>query len=160
MADETSPEDLDALMSGAAKERAHPILTDKQVAEAKAKARAAVDAQRVAQAMKAVEAEETRRLAREEGLTTGIGYLEELVSITIDLPRSSPCISLNGGTRVYWHGHTYNDVPRHIANSLSETMFRCWRAEEQADGKSTDQMLWSPRHTAINGSTGTMGVLH
>ena len=147
--------------TGGEEERLHPILTNKQVLEAKAKARKTIEAARVAAAMKAVEAEETRRLAREEGVTTGVDYLDELVSITIDLPRSSPYIMVNGPTgRIYWHGVTYPAVPRHVANSLSETMHRLRRAEEQADGKSLDQMLHKPRHTAINGSTGALSVLH
>jgi hypothetical protein len=158
----TTADDLDALMEAtekAAEVRLHPILTNEQVLEARSKARKAVDAQRVAAAMKEEERKETSRLAREEGLTTGIGYLEELVHIAIDLPRSAPCISVNGGTRAFWHGHGY-DVPRHVANSLSESMYRCWAAEEQADGKSRYDILYKPRHTAINGMTGAVGVMH
>ena len=144
----TTADDLDDMLAKAeaaqSEERLHPILTNEQVLKARAKARETVDAQRVAAAMKEEERKETSRLAREEGLTTGIGYLEELVHIAIDLPRSAPCISVNGGTRAFWHGHGY-DVPRHVANSLSESMYRCWAAEEQADGKSRYDILYKPR---------------
>lgn len=155
----TKKDELDDLMGvgpeDQGEERLHPILSNEQVMEARAKARKAIEAQRVAAAMKAEEEKETRRLSREEGLTTGVGYLEEIVHVAIDLPRSSPHISLNGGTRVYWHGQGY-DVPRHIANSLAETMYRCWRAEEQADGKSLDQMLHTPRNPTISGRSGAV----
>lgn len=153
-------DDLDAILARAeetSEERLHPILTNEQVLEARAKARKAIEAQRVAAAMKAEEAKETDRLRNEEGFTSGVDYLDELVSITIDLPRSAPYIMVNGPRgSIYWHGVTYPAVPRHVANSLSETMFRLRRAEEQADGKTTDEMLYKPRNSVINGRTGVI----
>lgn len=160
MSDDTKPEDLDALMSGEPKQRLHPILSDKQVLEARAKAREVIEKERVAAAMKDVERQETDRLRREEGLTTGIGMMDEIVDVTIDLPRSALYIMVNGPRgSLYWHGHTYS-VPRHVANSLSENMFRLWRAEDQADGKSIDQMLMRKQDSIINGRTGVISSVH
>lgn len=131
----------------------HPILSAEDVAKARAKAKEKLQAERRAAAMRDVEAQETERLRREEGLTTGISSEDELVWLTIDLPDWSPSINVNG--MPYWHGHPYR-VPRHVQRTLLEQMQNAWRAHDQTEGKSTAQMFQSRRNSVINGRTGVI----
>lgn len=139
----------------AAEPRLHDILSNEEVLEARAKARATLDKERRTAAMKDVEARETRRLRLEDGLTSGIGYLNEIVDVTIDLPPVAAFILVNGPMgHAYHHGRTY-PVPRHVANSLNETMGRMWRQADQEDGKDLTQTYGRKRNTTINGRTGS-----
>lgn len=136
--------------------RLHPVLTDEDFLAAKAKAKARVDKDRRAAAMKAVEDEEAHRLQFEEGLTSDLSELSDIVHVTIDLPPWATNINLNGPRgRFYWHGHGY-DVPRHVANSLSESMFRMWRHEDQVEGRDMKQQYARKRDTMINARTGAV----
>lgn len=136
--------------------RLHPLLTNAEVEAAKAKARSRVEAERKAAAIEALEQQETERLRIEEGLTTGIGAMDEIVSVTIDLPPYADKISVNGplGSH-YYHGKTY-DVPRHVAASLAEMMGRMWRHEDQVEGRDLRQTYARKRDTSINARTGAV----
>lgn len=150
-------EDLNALKAES-EERLHPILSNEQVLAARAKAKKTVEADRVKAAMAAIEKEETQRLRVEEGLTTGIDAMDELVDITIDLPPyAGTCININGPMGMhYYHGKTYPAVPRHVAQSLNEMMFRMWRHEDQTEGRDIRQMYARKRDTSISARTGAV----
>lgn len=159
MTDKPDKNDLDDLMGldegggEAAKERLHPILSDKDFLAAQAKARQWLDADRRAAAMAAVETQELERLRVEEGLTTGIDNEDVIVGFTVDLPLYAPSIVLN--RRPYWHGRHY-DVPLHVARTLSDEQWKAWRHDDQIDGKSIAQRLMQKRNTMINGRTGSV----
>lgn len=113
----------------------HPFLSNEDVAVAKAAARKAIERERRDVAMRAVEEAEKQRLRVEEGLVTGDGVADEMVTIVMDLAPYTDKVSINGSFgKHYWTGHTYT-VPRHVADTLSEMMFRSWRQEDQKDGK-------------------------
>ncbi len=133
--------------------RLHPILTNAEVLEARAKARSKIDAERRKAAMLEVEQRESHRLRTEEGLTSGITGEDELVTFTVDLPTWAPWISVNG--EPYWHSHTYQ-VPRHVSRSLAEQSQSAWRADDQTEGKSIAQQMQNKRHSTINGRSGAI----
>lgn len=132
-------------------ESPHPILSVEEVASAKKRARDVLDKERRAAAMKQVQEEETQRLRREEGLTSGITDEDKLVWMTIDLPEWCDRIPVNG--LAYFHGHSYQ-VPLHVYRSLSEQIQNSWRSNDLADGKSMLQTFQSRRDTKINGANG------
>jgi len=133
--------------------RLHPILSNEEVLEARAKARSKIDAERRKAAMREVEERETHRLKTEEGLTSGITGEDELVNFSVNLPSWAPWIAVNG--EPYWHGHTY-PVPRHVARSLAEQSQRSWWADDQTEGKSIAQQLQGKHRSVINGRTGAI----
>lgn len=110
-----------------------PMFSAKEIAEIKAKAKAEILADKKAAAKKQMMADEKVRLQREEGLTTGNSYADEIVNIMIDLAPYAASIMVNGSP--YWHGHMY-PVPRHVAASLQETMFNTWRHQAEIKGES------------------------
>lgn len=138
--------------------RLHAILSNDEVARARAKARERIEGERKLAALRAVEDEEVNRLRVEEGLTTGDSAMDELVDITINLPPYTPNILINGGTHrsVYWHGVTYHGVPRHIYDTLMEQMWRCENQEQQVDGKSLADRMRRKRDTRLNANTGAV----
>ena len=146
MPEQTKPVDLDALMAAEAA-GAHPVLSAKEVADAKAKARAAVDKARKDAATKQLIEQETVRLQREEGLVAGDPVADELVKLTVDLPEHAANITVN--MQPFWHGHTY-DVPRHVANSLREQMQRAWAHQHEIDGKNLTQHYQMARETVLS----------
>lgn len=133
--------------------RLHPILTNEQVEAAKAKALLKLQKEREAAAMRQVEQEETERLRREEGLTSGIGVEDELVHVIIDVPDWVPWVAVNG--QPYWAGFSYK-VPRHVQRTIQEQMQNAWRTHDLADGKSMTDQFKSRRHTIMNGATGAI----
>lgn len=133
------------------KSEAHPILSAEEVTAAKKRARDVLDKERRAAAMKQVQEEETQRLRREEGLTSGITDEDKLVWITIDLPEWCDRIPVNG--LAYFHGHSYQ-VPLHVYRSLSEQIQNSWRSDDLAEGKSMLQNFQSRRNTKIDGANG------
>lgn len=150
----------DAPQEASGEDRLHPILTNADVREAQANARKKVDDDRRKAAMKDVEKRESVRLRMEEGLTSGIDYLDEMVDVTMDLPPWAPFISVNGsspgqGGRVYHHNRTYS-VPRHIANSLNETMYNMRRQVDRDDGKDLAQSYARKYNTTISERTGAV----
>lgn len=133
--------------------RLHPILTNEQVELARRRALDKIQKEREKAAMADVEAKETERLKREEGLTTGIGVEDELVHVIIDVPEWVPWIAVNG--QPYWAGFSYQ-VPRHLQRTMQEQMQNAWRTHDLADGKSIAQQFQSRRQTTINGETGAI----
>jgi hypothetical protein len=124
----------------------HPVLTTAEIEAARAEARAAVDKARKAAAIKAIIADETIRLKREEGLVSGSSVNDEMVKVTIDLPEYSNSIILN--QEPFYHGNTYT-LPRHVAASFKEIMQRAWAHQEEIDGKSLAQSLQTRRDTVL-----------
>lgn len=134
-------------------ERLHPILTNEEVLAARASARKKVEAERKKVASQAVENAETARLKVEEGLTTGHGPRDEMVSLVVDLPAFAPSMVVN--MVPYWHGHTYT-VPRHVADSLREQMNRAWQHEDEVHGRSLSEHYGIARQTKLNRVTGAV----
>lgn len=119
-----------------------PLFTAKEIAEIKAAAKAEILKDKKAAAKKQMMAEEKLRLQREEGLTTGNSYMDEIVTVTIDLAPYAAHILVNG--HAYWHGRTY-PVPRHVAVSLQETMFNTWRHQSEIKGESLKE-FYAKKH--------------
>ena len=142
----TNLDDLDAALKSELAASGHPVLSDQEVSDAKAAARAAVDKERKAAAIKQVVSEETARLQREEGLVSGDPVKDEMVRVTIDLPEYSASIRINGED--FYHSHTYT-LPRHVANSLREIMQRAWLHQEEIDGKTLAQNMLTRRDTKL-----------
>jgi hypothetical protein len=129
-------------------ERLHPVLSNVEVLEARKKARARLDAERKKAALKAVEEAELERLREEEGMAAE-GTAGEMVTITVDLPEFGNRLVVN--SRPYWHGHSYT-VPRHVSDSLRETMFRMWRHQEtEIEGRNLTQAYRRPHNTGVSG---------
>jgi hypothetical protein len=127
-------------------ERLHPLLSNAEVEEIRAEARAKLEKERLAAAKKSLLAEETERLRMEEGLVTG-GPSDEMVEITIVLAQHSDRLLIN--MRPYWHGRTYR-VPRHVANSMREMMFRGERHESEIKGNSMASFYMNARETKLS----------
>lgn len=124
----------------------HQLLTNAEVLEIRSEARKKLLERQKAAARKDLLAQETERLAQEEGMVTGARELDEMVSITLDLAEHSANIVLSG--RPYWHGHTYT-VPRHVAQTLGEVMFRGHEHQRVIDGKSLKEGLARRRDTVL-----------
>lgn len=113
-------------------EAGRPILTDKEIETARRIAR-----ERVHKAMKEAEterliADEMEAIRREEGKRTGKVDLDEPVTFTIDCAEFSDRLRTNG--EEFFHGYTYTK-PRHVYDSLRETMFRGHVHQANLDGK-------------------------
>lgn len=135
--------------------RKHAVLSDAEYDKAIEQARAKLNKERVAAAMKAVEQAEMERLRMELGLVTG-GVGDDMVSITIELSKvQMPNIIVN--MRPYWHGHTYT-VPRHVADSLREMIFRGWVQEDIEDGKALAEQFQRRRETIISKKRGIINA--
>lgn len=130
-----------------------PLFSDKEIADIRAAAREEILKDKKAAARKQMMAAEKLRLQREEGLTTGNGHLDEIVTVTIDLAPYAPHILVNG--HAYWHGQSY-PVPRHVAASLQETMFNTWRHQSTIRGESLNE-FYAKKHVndlyAVGGTT-------
>jgi hypothetical protein len=59
--------------------------------------------------------------------------------------------------RAYFHSRTYR-VPRHVANSLSETMWRGHRHQEEVEGHSMTQLYQNARGTVLSPVRGTVNA--
>lgn len=121
-----------------------PLLTPAEIKTIKEKARANILKAKKKDAEEKLLAAEEQRLRNEEGLTTGSAHADEIVSVTIDLAQFSSSIVIN--QRPYWHGHTYS-VPRHVAETLREQMYRTWGHQAEIDGKSRSQ-FYAEKHVA------------
>lgn len=109
-----------------------PILSKSEIEAAKKLAQ-----ERVEKALKEAETErviaaEMERLRREEGRRTGKPDLDEPVTFTIDCAEFANKLTVNGED--FWHGYTYTK-PRHVYDSLRETMFRGHVHQNNLDGK-------------------------
>jgi hypothetical protein len=133
--------------------QAHPLLSEEEVAKIRAEARAKIKAEQLSAAKKALLEEEMAKLRAEAGLTTGDEAKDEMVTITVDLAEHSDRLTLNSVP--YWHGHTYT-VPRHVADTLREMMYRGWQHQNELDGKSLEQFYQTARLTRISEATGAV----
>ena len=131
-----------------------PILSAEDVARIKAKARTQIEKQRKEAAEKSLLEKELERLRIEEGMVTG-GVGDQMVTIRIDLPEMAPYISVNWNP--YWHGQTYT-VPRHVANSLREQIWRAWDHERIRKGESLTDMYRQSRRTMISAVRGAQNA--
>lgn len=131
------------------------LLTPAEIVKIKAEARASILTAKKADAKKTLLAEETQRLRNEEGLTTGNAHSDEVVSITIDLAQFAPNITING--QAYWHGRTYM-VPRHVADTLRDTMYKTWSHQSEIDGKSRSA-FYAEKHIAELYQPGNKGTV-
>lgn len=121
--------------------------TAEEAAELRAQARADVEETRKENARKMFLREEKERLRQEEGLTTGSRTKDEMVSIVLDLAEHSNRIIL--ANRAYYHGQIYT-VPRHIADTLREVMFRGWKHQAEIDGEDRQQFYQRQRLTKVS----------
>jgi hypothetical protein len=131
-------------------EEAHPILTAEEIAEIRAEARKKVEAERRSAARAEMLEREINAARRAAGLTTG-GPNDEMVNITLDLAEHSEDIKLNGCS--YRHGGTYR-VPRHVAETMREIMYRGWKHQNEVDGKSLSQFYQKARPYVLNMANG------
>lgn len=138
----TKPKAASATKNPAAEAPRTSILTDEEIAAAKLEAKRRVDQAAKDAEMARLIREEEERLKRVEGQRTGQPDKDELVSMFIDLAEFCDRITVNGVQ--YFHGQTYT-VPRHVADSLRETMQRTHRHQMEIDGKSLEE---SYRRTA------------
>ncbi len=129
----------------------HAILSPAEVQAARDKARAAILAKQKKTATEALIAEETRRLEREEGLVTGDGVKDEMVTLHLDLAEHSGSIKINGTP--YYHGQTYT-VPRHVADTLREIMARGHGHQNEIEGKGMAERFRRPHGTVIDVAKG------
>jgi len=144
--------DLDAVLNGD-EARLHPILSNVEVIAAQAEARAMLVAERKSSATKDLIERETVRLRIEEGLVTGDGAKDEMVSITLDLAEHAISGGAAGGItlsgRPYYHGFTYT-VPRHIADTLREIMSRGHGHQNEIEGKGRAELFKRPYATDLS----------
>ena len=112
------------------------LLTDEEVAEVRAQARADAIAKVNKEKRKAlllkIAQEEEALVKAEMGQLSGEPQMDEIVSCPIELPEWSPDIKLNGMR--YQAGVTY-PVPRHVANTLMEIMQANRNLEHNLSGK-------------------------
>jgi hypothetical protein len=125
-----------------------PILSKKEIEEAKRIAR-----ERVAKALQEAEreriiADEMERLRREEGKRTGAVDQDEPVTFTVDLAEFSDRLRING--KEYFHGYTYTE-PRHVFNSLREIMFKGHLHQANLDGKDLSTFYRSKSQPQLSG---------
>ena len=142
-------EELDKALKAELAASGHPVLSNEELAKAKLDARAAIDKERKAAAVKQVVAEETQRLRREEGFMAGDVVKDEIVKMTIDLPEYTDRLIINQAE--FFHGYTY-EVPRHVANSMRETMQKAWNHQNEIDGKTVAQNINMRREVTLSGT--------
>ena len=131
------------------------LLTPAEIAKIKLEAKQEILKAKRSDLRKKLLADETQRLRVEEGLTTGNAHSDEIVNITIDLAQFAPSILINNVP--YHHGRTY-PVPRHVADTLRETMFRTWGHQAEIDGKSKSA-FYAEKHVANLYKPGTKGAV-
>ena len=130
-----------------------PILSAAEIDTIKARARQNILKAKKKDAEEKLLEQETQRLRVEEGYTTGNSHLDEIVNITIDLAQFASSILINNVP--YNHGRTYA-VPRHVADTLRETMARTWGHQADIDGKSIAAKV-GEKHVAELYKAGTPG---
>ncbi len=148
--DKPAPEHFPKVGESPEPERLHAILSNEEVLQIRKDARAKLEKERLEAAKKSFLTEELERLRMEEGLVTG-GAGDEMVDVTIVLAEHSDRLLVN--MRPYWHGRTYR-VPRHVANSFREMMYRGERHQNEIDGKSWSAFYQSARDTKLSAVKG------
>ncbi len=111
----------------------HSILSDEEIAEARAEALRKHEKSKKDAARKQLVEEEMRRLQTEDGRVMGVADMDEEVEFTVDLPPFADRITVNG--EMFMHGRGYRR-PRHIANSILEQCFRAHRQHSETKGES------------------------
>lgn len=133
-AEKTETDPLAAALAKEAETPAHPILSAKEVEEARAEAKKRIEAEQKKKAKAALIDEETRRLQQEEGFSADGGVMGEIVSLTLELAPHQPDIRLDG--KVYMNRVPYK-VTRAVAASLREIEAKGWQHQDHIEGKST-----------------------
>lgn len=123
-----------------------PLLTEADKTKIREEVLATLRADQKKSAAQRFRDQEMRRLKMEEGLVVG-GVLDEMVNVTMDLAEHSANVLIN--MQAYWHGRTYT-VPRHVANTLAEVMYRGWCHQYEIDGKSRRQFYQAHRATTLS----------
>jgi len=125
-----------------------PILTKKEIEEAKRIARERVDKALKESERERIIAEEMDRMRRAEGKRTGKVDLDEEVKVTIDLAEFSDKLRINGVE--YYHGYTYT-VPRHVYDSMREIMFKGHLHQNALDGKDLNTFYRKKAEPTLSG---------
>lgn len=124
-----------------------PLLSAEDIERIRAKARAQVAAERKKQAEAQLLAEELEKIRGKQGQLTGDPRLDELVNVMIDCGENTDRIVING--RPFFHGRQYT-VPRHVAESLREIMWRTQMHEHSITEKPLSAFYQRPHNTAIS----------
>ena len=128
-----------------------PILSASEIEAIKSKAKQNILKAKKKDAEERLLEAETQRLKNEEGLTTGNAHADEVVGIAIDLAQFAPSILINN--QPYHHGRTYT-VPRHVADTLRDVMYKTWGHQAEIDGKSKSA-FYAEKHVAELYKTGS-----
>lgn len=145
--DAPRPVDLAAALDDAEEERLHPILTNAEFRAAQEKAHTRIAKEAREAAMKAVEETTLEDVRGKAGLVTGDAVKDEQVQIHLDLPEYMGSLNLNGVQ--YLHNGTYK-VPRHVADSLREMVYRGHQHQNELDGKNiAERSRLTPRDTIL-----------
>lgn len=132
-------------------DRIKSVLSDDEIEAVKKEARKSIEKDKKDHARKRLLAEEIAKLRVAEGVG---GVEDDMVNILIDTAIFANSITLDG--KKYWHGATYT-VPRHVARSLSDIMFRGKRHQAvDVKGEKLAEFYRSPRQTVINGRSGVI----
>lgn len=135
--------------------RKHSILTDEELAQAKATAKKRHEADLKKHAMELAVAEEMDRLDYEAQLAEGQRN-NEMVTLTLDLPNLADRIVLDG--RVFLHGFNHT-VRRVQAETLLEMAQRLWHHQfREVEGKKLRDFYQTRRGTVLNGSGQTFNA--
>ena len=127
--------------------RLHPILTNKEVLEGKAKAKKAISDERKKQALEALIAQETNRLRMEEGFSEDASPGGELVNVTVNLAKYADRITLDN--RIFMHGRTY-PVPRRVAESIRDICSQTWRHDHSVKNQPMSEFYANPHMTEFS----------
>jgi len=131
----------------------HPVLTDEQYQKAQQKARDRVDKERIEAAMKEIEEKAYTAEQRALGISKS-DLKDDLVSITIDLvdPDINSCLVIN--FKQWWHGQTYHNVPRHVADYIQMQAFNLAKyTSREIEGKK-DREFYRKKRNITLGPTG------
>jgi hypothetical protein len=124
-----------------------PILSAEDIERIRAKARAQVAADRKKQAEAQLLAEELEKIRGKQGQLTGDPRLDELVNVMIDCGENTDRIVING--RPFFHGRQYM-VPRHVADTLREIMWRTQLHEHSITDKPLSSFYQRARNTEVS----------
>lgn len=122
----------------------HPLFTAKELEDIRKQAKQDILSQKKKAAREMLLEEEKARLQREEGFVVGNTHKDEIVTLTIDLAPYADRILVNGAS--YYHARTYT-VPRHVADSLKDTMFRTWQHQKEIKGESLTE-FYAQKHVS------------
>jgi hypothetical protein len=124
-----------------------PLLSEEEIEGIRQQARKIVARDRKKAAMDALLEKELEAIRGKEGMRTGDPIKDEIVNIMIDVGLSSDSITVNG--KKYFHGEQAT-VPRHVAESLREIMWRTQMHEQDISGKPLATFYQRARHTEIS----------